>query len=511
MKNLYDNLIDLRFTSEGLLDADDIVKNGESAMVEDWLKTAAKGKYKIMRLKNGQFKIWGDMILKNYTGTSFSQGFIINYIQGNLYIENCPNLETLEGLFEWDDVLKCYAGKVDGSIYIENCPKLTSLKGLPKWIDKKLSVASCRSLRDLSDLNVMVGEISVMKCGKKFKQEQLKKVAPAATHIFCALEDDEEPLLLESFQDPILTMVWDQAVKNKCKMDPEIYFGQKALSRISSSVGMEFDMTDSTQKKKGEMAARAVLSMGGKGNGFVITWKNDEFQCVAATAGSEPDVYWISKSYIGIGGRGYTRRNSYKITEIMEYIKTVPDKIYVYDFNNSDRVENGEYSIWQIQREREQAREGMIDRSPYGYKLILQRQQERYKKLVNQMKTAKESEKYKKVADKVNAILQRVQKLTTKMVSDPVWGFKNKWDISRAMDSVMDKKVYMGYRNGKANYSGDNGVMTLFNQWAQDYMAAASGGAEWSSAVKLDNLNKKEEELNLQIQYTDNVLSRLGC
>ena len=98
MKKIKEYLLDL---NEGLLDNVSRAKKGKvdhSMILNDWLKENCSGIYKFSISKNNEISLRdGKMIIKGYMGENLDI-LKFNKINGDLSIENCPNLTTIEGI-----------------------------------------------------------------------------------------------------------------------------------------------------------------------------------------------------------------------------------------------------------------------------------------------------------------------------------------------------------------------------------------------------------------------------
>ena len=248
MKSLY----------EGLLD-DNIFNDVDNAIVSDCLKANCKGKYKTMQLKDGTLKVWGTMIIK---GAVTIPTIRISFLEGALYIEDCQ-IVSLDGVFN-----PGYSNKIKGDINITGCPKLHDISALPATLDGDISITDCKSLRSLDGVHCLAGEVSIMRCGKRFSKAAVQKAFPASVAIYCS-EEDKVPNITESFQDPVLIRLYDQLRNAKMKYDMGSMFGTYLqLDKITPSMRETFKMpADEAKMKK---AINAIIVRGGV-DGFFVT------------------------------------------------------------------------------------------------------------------------------------------------------------------------------------------------------------------------------------------------
>ena len=87
MKNLYESLLD---------DFEEISKSQDKEIISKWCEENLSGKYNAVILKNNSIKLRGDVLIKNYKESTFP--YPISTMNGNLAIEKCPNITSLDGI-----------------------------------------------------------------------------------------------------------------------------------------------------------------------------------------------------------------------------------------------------------------------------------------------------------------------------------------------------------------------------------------------------------------------------
>lgn len=193
---------------ESLLD-DDLESSVDGQMLSEWMKENLSGKYKVVPLKDGTLKFWGEVMIKNYNGEAFPDNFVISFMQGDFKIEKCPNLKNIHGLF------KPYT-EVDGDYVISNCAKLESVDGGPMTVKGTLSFTSNSSLKSLEGMPQFVYEtIYIMKNGKKFSQKHIESYTHLPKRIVCSLEEElNETVVNEALNEPHLLELIKQLKAN---------------------------------------------------------------------------------------------------------------------------------------------------------------------------------------------------------------------------------------------------------------------------------------------------------
>ncbi len=434
MKSLY----------EGLLD-DNLFGDIETSMVDSWLKANCKSKYKIMRLKNGSYKIWGQLVIN---GADSIPPLNISYLEGNLYIEN-SNIEGLDGMFT--DM-----ATVKGNIAITGCDKLSSLTGLPWSVDGEVSITNCKSLRSLEGVKCLAGDVSLMRCGKRFNKSTVSKAFPAAVGIYCS-EEDVRPNIVEAFQDPVLIRMYDQMRNKHFKFELARMFGTNIrLDEVSPSMRETFKMP--ADKAKMLKAVNSIIVRGGV-NGFIATEDFDgNFRYFFNTWGTRFNLYTDWDKKYGAGRYGM----EYKVTEIRDYLKGDPDIRLVHVWKPTG-IDTG-----QIQTDRRRAQVGVINNDKESLKKILHEQQDKYKAAVKQLKALRSSDQYKSKVDEVNRIMERFSKFMNKYIADPKWSAA----VGYKADYIFDA-IRKGYERGLTHQQ--YGVVYAFQVWSKAVVRTLTG------------------------------------
>ena len=184
MKTIYD------VVSEGLFDdPSSITKNMEKTAIREWFNSWARGGFSVNPTKLG-VKVRGDMNIVKFPEDQISVDLNIISVDGNISIEDCPNLKDLTNIFDKNCI-------ITGKLAISNCPHLESLEGLPAEVQDYISISNCPNLKSIKDIQIKTPEIYCHRCGKKFKPDNGLNI------INCSVEENEE-LITEAFQDAIL-------------------------------------------------------------------------------------------------------------------------------------------------------------------------------------------------------------------------------------------------------------------------------------------------------------------
>ena len=482
MKNLYESLLD---------DFEKLEKSQDSDITKQWIADNLKGKYKTVTLKNGQLKIWGDVVLKDY-----KDDFIpikIAFMQGDFKIEKCPNLTSIDGLFA-DPIT------LEGDFSINNCEKLTSLKGCPMIVHGSFSLTGNTSLRSLEGAPEIVhGTTYIMKNGKKFKENTIKQYIKMPMRIVCSMEDEDvlnEGMINEALNEPHLLELVDQLKKKNPKFNVKTLIFDWIIipwDEIDSSDAKEYSKIDSKALTK----ARNIISGRDDIRGIILL-RNSKEEYTHIIHRKEiislnPDAYRYS------WGSSWVDE---KPTELMYYVERADSMVIIsWDYV----VSNKRYIK---RRDRGDARSGMVLNTAEYYESVARENLERYKKIIAQNRANRmDDSEFDKIDEDVEAIIQKTLQLTTEFRKKAKSGDKNQgvWDASRIENlnrDIYDKKVYVGYNKGHNGYSGSNGLLPLYAEFNRCYVKfKADGDVYYERQMK-----QYKEELLLTIKNLKRTL-----
>ena len=452
MKSLYESLLD---------NFENLEKSQDKELVGEWFKENVKGKYKIVALKNNTVKVWGDILIKDYKEDNFP--FTISFMSGNVSIEKCPNITSIKGLFA--DLMT-----IEGSLTINNCPKLTSLEGCPMIVHGALSLTGNSSLKSLEGAPEIVhGTTYVMKNGKRFSKEQVEKYIKMPMRIVCSIEDEDvlvEGLVNEALNEPHLLELVDRM--KACKMDVK--------SLLFNWIPVEWDVMDSSNVTEYDKVDNKVLTicrniLSGRGDRGIILLRNsqDEYQYIISY---QKDMLVIKKA----PERWYNGWTDYTTTELIECIKKANSVVVVtWDSEamhrrNQKRISRGE------------ARQGMVQNTPEYYEEVARENRDRYKKILAQNRANGSDKDFEKIDKDIDAILTKVMQMTRdlrKNFKPNNSGTNYHFDISKIEElnrQIYDQKQWNHSRSGGGYYSGEHGLLVLYNYYTTFTLKVKNSG-----------------------------------
>lgn len=509
MKDLF------KFLHESLLDIDALDRATDKMMADTWAKENLRGKYTLRKLKNGNFKVYGDLILRGYNGNDFG-GIVIDSLEGSLYIEDCPNLESLDGIFaraSWGDV----STKVTGDIKISNCKKFNSLKGMPNWIDGEFVCIDCPSLKSLEGAPEFVSDVKIVKCGKKFNEKQIKTHFKCAMHIMCSQEDYEN-MITEAMSEPHLLEFWDWIKKTHPKLQAELdkvrkeenwgSYYTKEIRPITLSLltnGIRWDQvrpSDVTvynnHKDKIKDIRKALLDVANGGSIAIVKRMNTngdyEYEYVGKGNGSK--VYGFDlKEWQRINRWNDSVERSYGKMEFCDLAGkkdgTINDWRIFIIIKIDPEVQGNRYKM---QRERSDARAGMVENTPEYYKKVAEANRKRWKEMIAKAKAMGVANEFLGVAQKIEPLIMRFAKMSQKM-KDPKWVDDNRY--SSAIENVSDRIK--------------TAIKLSVEMMQHVYIAQGQTESSWTSKDgALRDARDEKNSLETQIKKIEEYLNKLG-
>ena len=492
MISLFDSLLD---------DFEDMEVSQDKEMIKQWCEDNLKGNYKLVVLKNGHIKLRGDVLIKDYKDDNFP--YQISVMNGNLSIEKCSNITSLNGLFV--DFIS-----IDGNFSINNCEKLTSLEGGPLTVKGTLSITGNKSLKSIEGAPELVfGNIYIMKNGKKFSFDKLAEKYDLARRIVCSLEDDEdlvnEDVVNEALNEPHLLELADQMKKSKLNIKNVLFdYFPIEWDLIDSSNVQEYSKIDAKAKTK----IRNIIAGRDGQHGIILLRKNinGPYDYIIS---NKKDVLNISGKHIYSKEFYYGRTwQSKTSTELMMDYVDVCDSAVIISFDA-----NALYARRRKNLDRVEARKGMVHNTPEYYEELARENIARYRKIIEQNKAARKAGDFdaidKDVETIVTAAFKYAQNIRKNFKPDPNNPHNHYFETSKIeniMDEIYDKKVWVGFKatafTVKDGYSGNDGLLSLYDQYMRLYMRVSATG----DSIDSKNLNALKTLLDDKIKNLKRML-----
>lgn len=480
MKNLYDII-------EGILDDEDDLVDDNKFYAKKWVEDNCTGRFNIMYLKDGTLKLSsGKLVIKNYKEKTIPADIVFSAINGSIVIEKCPKLTSLNGMIKEPEFMT-----MKGSLSIGNCPKFNTLEGLPHIIDGDFTLIGNPSLKSLEFAPEMVfGSISLMKNGKRFKEDVVNSYIKYSRRIDCSFEESDEILesvVNEALNEPHLLKLAKTLRDNGLSFANYVTVpqGYYAYDEVDASNVEVYNMVDKKQKSYAITDIRNICS--DRLTGMAIGVKNNQYKC----------VLFRGKQFLWI--ESYGRVQEEPTTYIVQSFEGC-DEIIIIELGN-------ELRSYQKHGDRVKSREGMIrpgDESQY--RDIARANIRRYKEIIAQNKMNKDKT-YEEITNLVNKALQSYLKAATLLHKDPV----------KYADSIYSLQVAGDYINGRASYDrgktyGKNGIMYFYEHYnrsyAQMHKQSTAFGVDKDYYYK--NLKSCETQIRELCKKFENYLKQAG-
>ena len=469
MKSIYDII------KEGLLDDEDVwMDRIEKNVYGTWLEKNAQGNFKIKNKKSSLGPtLVGKVIIDGFQGETLP--IQIWTIKGDLYINNCPNLKTLNGFFGEMPV------SIEGGLYIENCPNLENLNGLPPIVDD-FSLVGNKKIKSLEGAPKHVfGNCYIVKNGKRFSEEYIRSMIEISERVVCS-EDEIEANITEALNEPHLLELAEYLKSN----------GTSFKKLLGKEFNISFDKITSKDVEvyrwpknieEGVKAANQIIS--GRRTGFIVLM-NDK---------NNYDYFIYGKTCISIYNSSYYfGRATYNVksTELINKCKRAHEIIVFY--SNGFETQN-------LRWERRNARAGMITNTEEQNRQIARENVERYKKLVAQIRANKDKD-FEEIDKQVEDIVMRVLKASQISHRDP-----NKIDsykISSLNEWIYDERKWDHKRH--EGY-GKDGLLRVYSKYTEYFQDVRKGSAY---DYQISELKSCKEKLIDIIKKIDSELKLLG-
>lgn len=465
MISLFESLLD---------DFEDLEVSQDKEMVKQWCADNLKGKYKVTITKDNHIKLRGDVLIKDYKDDAFP--YRISLMDGNLSIEKCPNITSLEGLFI--DFLS-----VNGNLSINNCEKLTSIIGSPLTVKGSLSITGNKSLKSLEGAPELVfGNIYIMKNGKKFSFDKLAEKYNLAGRIVCSLEDDEEDVVNEdvvneALYEPHLLEIADQLKKSK--INPAILFSHFDIEwdLIDSSNVQEFNKIDAKAKTK----IRNTIARRDDIRGIILL-RNERARKYTSIISDKKEILDLNNGKVYSFGSFMRTWVGMSTTELMMNYVDYADSAIIINWTTTELT-----SKYRKQVDRKKSREGMVHNTPEYYEELARENIARYKKIIEQNKAARKAGDFDAIDKDIETIVstafkyaQNIRKNFKPNPNNPHNHYFETSKIENVMNEIYDKKTWVGYKatafSVKDGYSGEDGLLSLYDQYMRMYIRVSATG-----------------------------------
>ena len=513
------------------------VEKTVDADIQQAFLNGCKGNFKVVKFKNGQCRINGKLII---SGDKITDANLVTFqckeMHGQLVIENCPKLTSLKDSF----LSKIHV--FDGSITINQCPNLESLEGLPSMINNDLTVSNCKKVKNLGTCESVLGNIYWSHNGKRLTKDQILDKTHCIGRVFCESLDEqlnESEEIFETLNNP-----WLQKLAKQLKQYPGGRYEYKedryqTVPRTFKDLMRESNGGDSRLFDKIESDEIEVFNMKDKKDKdalknliyFTYNKSDNDHPWAQIILVFDEDLGEFVYAY----GNGNTKSGVERIqipnknnpqsqsqwiswssvskTDVRtQLLDRLGIGYTVVAILNKYESPTGSNARWNLQHDRQEARKGMItpgDAKQYAQ--IAQENIKRYKDILAKNRALQKNDKYSKLCDEVEDIMTRVFKLSRDIMKNPAKYDNNSYKVRNFLDWVKDEKRSF-YNRGRYESSGNNGLMYVFNHFIEYYQKMNSQDPMYKDDIQsyAKSTETYAEALKKAIEYANNKLNEFG-
>jgi hypothetical protein len=360
------------------------------------------------------------------------------------------------------------------------------LGACPFSINGSLSIVGNSSLKSLEGAPELVGgRVYIMKNGKKFTEENIKRIIHIATKIVCSIDLDgdiiEESSINEALNEPHLLELVKQLKDNK--IDVKKFFNSKTIpwDQIDAAHVKEYPNIDA----KAKTVARNIIA-GRDGIKGIILLRNSEDKYTYAISNSK-DFIELDRDLVSRWREPCWK--DYSSTELMWMVEDSRSMVVItWD---SDFV----YNRIKMQVQRRDSRLGMVLNTPEYYEEVAKENIRRYKKIIA-MNKAKKDDEIEKIDKDIELIMNKSLKMVQGIRQTPTSGasWMNSSKIDKIFDSIYNQSSYGG---------GETGLLVLYNKFLREYIHVRDNGDSYRER----NMNEYKK---LLLQKIKTIKSQLG-
>ena len=531
--------------NEGVFDlGKDMEKKLDKEFSDNFLKTC-KGNFKSSFFKDGTLKIVGKMIISGTNSKGLS--IKIREFQGNLIIENCPNLESLSFI---EDI-----AVFKGSLTINQCPSLKSLEGIPGYITGDLSITNCKSLKSYEGIKYVNGDLYWSGNGKKYTKDQLVYNVKVVKNIFCS-ENEVDANISESTIYETLNNQWLQRLSAQLKKYPyqeyawrddkyenrynklmDIFhkYGKNSSSagRVLDKITNEdidvYDLSNEDDRNEVGKALYDTYSSNSEdsedgGDVFLIYNKEiGEFEgglgylVKFRGGGKSRAIQYFSIPNKNVGGKEIRAGRTFGKQEARRWLTSELGSEYsVIVIKTGDSTGTSRHDLYTIRTDRIKQQKGVIKPGDIEqYKKIAAENLKRYREIIaqNKLNNAKNTSEYNDIIDRYEKIQLRIIKLIRAVAKDPQ--AYDSYKVNNFFEWCRDEQRYNYNRRSNSRsgpvYFGENGLMYYFKEFMDDYLTCYGKTYSYNSKEhNLEQLKISSARINKAMDTADTKLKQFG-
>lgn len=218
--------------------------------------------------------------------------------------------------------------------------------------------------------------------------------------------------------------------------------------------------------KEGIKKAKAIIKRWDENPGIIIMLNGDD----------EPNRYIFAEQYIVI--KTGEIPSEYKVQLRHGYReKVVPlkAKIIELEANNFVIIDLQGLEKYELTRERSDNRNGMVYLDPANLRNLAEANRKRYKTEAAKIRQSRINGNEDEIAKKVNETVNKVYDIVMKITKNPVDYADKIYNVETLQHRIYGERLYVGYKRGKSEYKGIDGLLTYFSTYVKYKMNLANG------------------------------------
>ena len=162
-----------------------------------------------------------------------------------------------------------------------------------------------------------------------------------------------------------------------------------------------------------------------------------------------------------------------------------------------------ELSNWDKRNERGQARSGMVENTPEYYRRVARENIERYKKIVAQNRTNRNTGEVENVQKMVDAFLRDIMQASQNVMKNPM-----KYKDELFWLEKLNEYAYNRVKYDRGKSYGEDGVLILFNRYMEIWAKTASGQETYISGDANIILKSLQDRIKKIIEKAQSYLNK---
>lgn len=250
--------------------------------------------------------------------------------------------------------------------------------------------------------------------------------------------------------------------------------------------------------KEGIKKAKAIIKNWDENPGMIIVLNGDD----------EPNRYIFAEQYIVVKTGDIP--SEYKVQLRHGYReKVVPLKAKMIELqaNNFVIIDLQGLEKYELTRERSSNREGMVYLDPANLRRLADENRKRYKTEAAKIRQSRINGNEDEIAKKVKETVDKVYDLVMKITKNPVDYADKIYDVELLQHRIYGERQYVGYKRGKSEYRGSDGLLTYFATYVK-YKMNLSNGKSYDAKSEERAMDGIKDRIIKQIGYIEEYIEK---